>query len=202
VPENGILRDPVKHTVLPSPFIQGIVPLIILFFFVVSLAYGIATGKIRRQADLPQLMIEPMKEMAGFIVMVFPLAQFVAMFNWSNMGKFMAVGLTDAAGSGGIKRRTGVCRPGAAVVAAVYVYRQRLGNLVDSGADLCADVYDAGVPSGVCTDSVSHRRLLGDPAGAGFAVCPAVFRFPASAINRKQNWVPTIRWSCPIRLSF
>ena len=81
VPENGILRDPVKHTVLPSPFIQGIVPLIIL---------------------LPQLMMEPMKEMAGFIVMVFPLAQFVAMFNWSNMGKFMAVGLTDALEAAGL----------------------------------------------------------------------------------------------------
>ncbi|UMX80693.1 AbgT family transporter [Klebsiella pneumoniae] len=26
------------------------------------------------------------EEMAGFIVMVFPLARFVAMFNWSNMG--------------------------------------------------------------------------------------------------------------------
>ncbi|VFS18691.1 Aminobenzoyl-glutamate transport protein [Serratia liquefaciens] len=77
-------------------------PLIIFFFFVVSLAYGIATGKIRRQADLPQLMIEPMKEMAGFIVMVFPLAQFVAMFNWSNMGKFMAVGLTDLLESSGM----------------------------------------------------------------------------------------------------
>ena len=84
VPENGLLRDPLKHTVLPSPFISGIVPLIILFLFVISLAYGIATGKIRRQGDLPQLMIDPMKEMAGFIVMVFPLAQFVAMFNWSN----------------------------------------------------------------------------------------------------------------------
>lgn len=102
VPENGILRDPVQHTVMPSPFIKGIVPLIIFFFFVVSLAYGIATGKIRRQADLPQLMIEPMKEMAGFIVMVFPLAQFVAMFNWSNMGKFMAVGLTDLLESAGM----------------------------------------------------------------------------------------------------
>ena len=45
VPENGILRDPVQHTVMPSPFIKGIVPLIIFFFFVVSLAYGIATGK-------------------------------------------------------------------------------------------------------------------------------------------------------------
>ncbi|MGX2010094.1 AbgT family transporter, partial [Enterobacter asburiae] len=95
VPQNGILRDPVSLTVMPSPFIKGIVPLIIFFFCFVSLAYGIATGKIRRQADLPPLMIEPMKEMAGFIVMVFPLAQFVAIFNWSNMGKFMAVGLTD-----------------------------------------------------------------------------------------------------------
>lgn len=116
VPENGVLRDPIKHTVLPSPFIQGIVPLIILFFFVVSLAFGIATGKIRRQGDLPHLMIEPMKEMAGFIVMVFPLAQFVAMFNWSNMGKFMAVSLTDAleaAGLSGVPAFVGwrCCRP-------------------------------------------------------------------------------------------
>jgi aminobenzoyl-glutamate transport protein len=84
VPEHGLLRDPVQGTILPSPFIRGIVPLIILFFFVVSIAYGIATGTIRRQGDLPALMIEPMKEMAGFIVMVFPLAQFVAMFSGRN----------------------------------------------------------------------------------------------------------------------
>lgn len=95
VPEWGILRDPVKHTLMPSPFIKGIVPLIILFFFSVSIPYGIVTGQIRSQNDLPQLMIDPMKGMAGFIVMVFPLSQFVAMFNWSNMGKFMAIGLTD-----------------------------------------------------------------------------------------------------------
>jgi len=102
VPENGILRDPVLHTVMPSPFIKGIVPMIIFFLFVVAIAYGIATKKIRSQGDLPQLMIEPMKDMAGFIVMVFPLAQFVAMFNWSNMGKFMAVGLTDILESSGL----------------------------------------------------------------------------------------------------
>ncbi len=102
VPEHGLLRDPVQGTILPSPFIRGIVPLIILFFFVVSIAYGIATGTIRRQGDLPALIIEPMKEMAGFIVMVFPLAQFVAMFSWSNMGKFMAVGLTDLLESSGL----------------------------------------------------------------------------------------------------
>ncbi len=57
-------------------------------------------------------MIEPMKEMAGFIVMVFPLAQFVAMFNWSNMGKFIAVGLTDILESSGLSgiRRLSVWR--------------------------------------------------------------------------------------------
>lgn len=41
-----------------------------------------------------------MKNMAGLIVMVFPLSQFVAFFNWSNM----AIGLTDmleAAGMSG-----------------------------------------------------------------------------------------------------
>ncbi|GAB7207665.1 hypothetical protein OS21_41620 [Dickeya oryzae] len=95
VPEWGPLRDPVKHTVMPSPFIQGIVPLIIAFFFVVSIPYGVVTGQITSQNDLPKLMVDPMKGMAGFIVMVFPLSQFVAFFNWSNMGKFIAIGLTD-----------------------------------------------------------------------------------------------------------
>ncbi|BDH45947.1 p-aminobenzoyl-glutamate transporter [Salmonella enterica subsp. enterica serovar Choleraesuis] len=95
VPEGAILRDPQHGTLIPSPFIKGIVPLIILFLFVVAVTYGVVTRQIRRPDDLPALLTEPMKSMAGFIVMVFPLAQFVAMFNWSNMGKFMAIALTD-----------------------------------------------------------------------------------------------------------
>ncbi len=95
VPEGAMLRDPASGSIIPSPFIKGIVPLIILFFFVVSITWGVATKQIKRPDDIPALLIEPMKSMAGFIVMVFPLAQFVAMFNWSNMGTFMAVGLTD-----------------------------------------------------------------------------------------------------------
>ncbi|MBD8162762.1 p-aminobenzoyl-glutamate transporter [Erwinia persicina] len=95
VPEGAMLRDPASGSIIPSPFIKGIVPLIILFFFVVSITWGVSTKQIKRPDDIPALLIEPMKSMAGFIVMVFPLAQFVAMFNWSNMGTFMAVGLTD-----------------------------------------------------------------------------------------------------------
>ncbi len=166
----------------------------LFLLFVVSLAYGIATGKIRRQADLPQLMIEPMKEMAGFIVMVFPLAQFVAMFNWSNMGKFMAVGLTDLLESAGMNGVPAFVGPRAAVGFSVYVYRQRLGHLVDSGADLRADVYAAGLSPGLCADPVSHRRFIGAAAGAGVAVCAAVSRLPTSATDRMPASAPTTRW--------
>ncbi|MGC6386245.1 p-aminobenzoyl-glutamate transporter [Ewingella sp. S1.OA.A_B6] len=95
VPEAAPLRNPKTGSIIPSPFIQGIVPLIILFFFVISIPYGMVTKQIRSANDVPDLLIDPMKSMAGFIVMIFPLSQFVAFFNWSNMGKFMAIGLTD-----------------------------------------------------------------------------------------------------------
>ncbi|RNB85524.1 AbgT family transporter [Brevibacillus panacihumi] len=95
VPANGILRDPKLGTVVPSPFISGIVPVILLFFFTVAITYGLKVGVIKKQNDIPALLTDPIKGMAGFIVMVFPLSQFVAMFNWSNMGSFLALSITD-----------------------------------------------------------------------------------------------------------
>ncbi|MED4583284.1 AbgT family transporter [Brevibacillus choshinensis] len=95
LPANGILRDPKLGTIVPSPFISGIVPVILLFFFAVAITYGIRVGMIKKQNDIPALLTDPIKGMAGFIVMVFPLSQFVAMFNWSNMGSFLALSITD-----------------------------------------------------------------------------------------------------------
>lgn len=95
VPANGLLRDPKLDTIVPSPFISGIVPVILLFFFTVAITYGIRVGMIKKQNDIPALLTDPIKGMAGFIVMVFPLSQFVAMFNWSNMGSFLALSITD-----------------------------------------------------------------------------------------------------------
>ncbi|MBI0579829.1 AbgT family transporter [Neobacillus cucumis] len=94
-PHGALLRDPVTDSVMPSPFISGIIPIILLFFLTVSLTYGIKVGAIKEQNDIPKLLTDPIKRLAGFIVMVFPLAQFVAMFNYSNMGKFIALGITD-----------------------------------------------------------------------------------------------------------
>ncbi|WP_268629768.1 AbgT family transporter, partial [Escherichia coli] len=53
VPEAAPLRDPNTGSVIPSPFIKGIVPIIILFFFTVAITYGVVTKQIRRPDDIP-----------------------------------------------------------------------------------------------------------------------------------------------------
>ncbi|MGE1100337.1 AbgT family transporter [Peribacillus simplex] len=95
VPEGALLRNPETGAILPSPFMSGIVAIILLFFFTVSITYGVKVGAIKKQNDIPELLVDPIKGMAGFIIMVFPLSQFVACFNWSNMGKFLALSITD-----------------------------------------------------------------------------------------------------------
>lgn len=91
IPEGALLRDPKTGGILTSPFLKGIIPLILLFFITVSVAYGTKVGRIKSQADVPRLMGESIKEMSGFIVLVFVIAQFIAFFNWSNLGVMMAV---------------------------------------------------------------------------------------------------------------
>lgn len=78
-------------TLIPSPFIDGIVPLILIFFVLIGLAFGIVTGKIKSGKDVSRYMTESISDMAGYIVLVFAIAQFIAYFNWSNLGTWVAV---------------------------------------------------------------------------------------------------------------
>ena len=78
-------------TIIPSPFIDGIVPLILIFFVLIGLAFGLVTGKIKSGKDMTRYMTESISDMAGYIVLVFAIAQFIAYFNWSNLGTWVAV---------------------------------------------------------------------------------------------------------------
>lgn len=62
-----------------------------LLFITVGVAYGKTVGTIKSSADVPKLMAEAMKTMSGYIVLVFVIGQFVAYFNWSNIGIIIAV---------------------------------------------------------------------------------------------------------------
>lgn len=91
VPSNGILRDPEKGTIIPSPFLNGIIPILLLLFVAVSIAYGKTVGTIKDSGDIPKLMGESMKTMTSYIVLVFVMGQFVAAFNWTNLGKMLSI---------------------------------------------------------------------------------------------------------------
>ncbi|MCG3088102.1 AbgT family transporter [Sporosarcina cyprini] len=76
---------------VPSPFISGIVPIILFLFLTVGITYGVTVGKIKSGKDVAGYMAEAMKDMAGYIVLIFAISQFIAYFNWSNIGTWIAV---------------------------------------------------------------------------------------------------------------
>ncbi|MFE6166922.1 AbgT family transporter [Viridibacillus arvi] len=91
VPSNGILRDPETGGFLSSPFMTGIVPIMLFFFLLPALAYGIVTRNIKSDKDVAEKMFKSVSDMASFIVLAFVAAQMIAYFGWSNIGPILAI---------------------------------------------------------------------------------------------------------------
>ncbi|AIL32753.1 AbgT family transporter [Basilea psittacipulmonis] len=91
IPQDGILRNPKTGLVAGSPFLKGIVVFIFVFFAVPGYIYGRITKTIQSNQDLVNCMSKSMASLSMYIVLVFFAAQFVAFFNWSNLGAIMAV---------------------------------------------------------------------------------------------------------------
>lgn len=91
VPENGLLRDPETGGFLSSPFMSGIVPIMLFFFFLPALAYGIVTKVIKNDKDVAEKLFKAVGDISSFIVLAFVAAQMIAYFNWSNIGSIMAI---------------------------------------------------------------------------------------------------------------
>jgi aminobenzoyl-glutamate transport protein len=88
IPEWGILRGDDGSL---SPFYVSIVPLMLFLFFIPGLVFGIVTKSIKTDKEVAQFTAESMASMGGYIVLAFVAAQFVAYFNWSNLGLIVAV---------------------------------------------------------------------------------------------------------------
>lgn len=104
-PEGGYLRDPETGGLLHSPFMSGIVAFIFLGGATCGLAYGVGAGTIKSDRDAIKGMSKSMGSMGHYLVLVFFAAQFVAYFNWSNLGLLVAVKGADVlrtSGLGGI----------------------------------------------------------------------------------------------------
>ena len=91
VPEWGVLRNPETGLVAGSPFLKGIVAMILVFFAVPGIVYGKVVGTIKNDRDIINCMAKSMSSMGLYIVLVFFAAQFVAFFKMTNFGTIFAI---------------------------------------------------------------------------------------------------------------
>jgi aminobenzoyl-glutamate transport protein len=98
IPSNGLLRGAINpDTGNPSlqPFYNSLVPIMFIIFFVAGLVYGIVSKTIKTDKDVSDMTAKSMSTMGLYIVIAFVAAQFVAYFNWSNLGSVLAVKGSD-----------------------------------------------------------------------------------------------------------
>jgi aminobenzoyl-glutamate transport protein len=91
VPRGGILRDPVTDGILRSPFMSSIVAFIFIGAAIGGIAYGIGAKTLKNDTDVMKGMGKAMETLGIYIVLTFFAAQFVAYFNWTNLGKIFAI---------------------------------------------------------------------------------------------------------------
>lgn len=92
-PAQGPLRDPETFKIIStkSPLMGGLVFIITLAFYIPGMIYGRITGTIPDSKSMVEAFNKSMSEMGGYIALTFIMAQFTAIFSWSNMGIILAI---------------------------------------------------------------------------------------------------------------
>ena len=76
---------------MESPLIQAIAVPIALAFFLAGLVYGLVVGTVKSAADIPAFMAKGLETLLPMMVLFFAVAQFLAWFQWSNLGSWTAI---------------------------------------------------------------------------------------------------------------
>lgn len=111
---------------IPSPFLTGIVPVILGLFVVLAVAYGKTVGVIKSSKDAVGYMSESIKDMSGFIVLIFAASQFIAYFTWTNIGTWVAVN--------GAELLTQINFTGIYLIIGYILFTSMLNFLISSGS--------------------------------------------------------------------
>lgn len=81
-----------------APAVRAIVPLIFVLFVIPGTVYGFLSGHFKRGKDIIDAMTHNMSTMGYYLVVVFFAAQFIRMFDSTNLGTLLAL-----AGAEGLK---------------------------------------------------------------------------------------------------
>lgn len=94
LPAGAALRNPETGALLGrSPFMDSLVFLIMLAFLVTGVAYGLGAETIKKADDAIDAITQTFADLGGLLFLFFVISQFVAYFNFSNIGTIVAVKL-------------------------------------------------------------------------------------------------------------
>lgn len=103
VPPGAPLRNPETGELIGnSPFMNGLIALIMTVFLTTGWCYGIGAGTMRTLPEVIAAIEKSVKNLGGTIFLFFVLSQFVAYFTYTNMGTVMALGLSGVLESANI----------------------------------------------------------------------------------------------------
>lgn len=96
LPPGAPLRDPETGVLIGnSPFMGGLIAVIMLVFLTTGAAYGYGAGTITSVTAIIKAMEKAMAGLGGLILLFLVLSQFVAYFNYTNMGTIVALKLSE-----------------------------------------------------------------------------------------------------------
>lgn len=90
LPDNGFLRG-ADNTILHSPLLKGFIAFLFLMASSLGIVYGYTVGTFKKSSDVINGMNTSFKTLVSFLVLVFFASQFVAWFQWSNLGVLLAI---------------------------------------------------------------------------------------------------------------
>lgn|SRR5262245_64337792 len=96
LPVGAPLRHPETGAVLgDSPFMDSLIFLIMVVFGVAGIAYGVGAGMFKNTQDGIDAVTKTIADLGALLFLFFVISQFVAYFNYSNMGTVLAVQLAN-----------------------------------------------------------------------------------------------------------
>lgn len=123
---------------VPSPLLDGIVTLLLVFFSLVALAFGFGARKIQSGRQVAEYFADAIASMRFFIVVIFFISQFSAYFDWTNIGLWISV-------NGG-EFLVNIGATGGGVLLGVIVIAALITLLITSGTGLWAILAPIFVP--------------------------------------------------------
>lgn len=95
IPKNSFLRSDTGSLIFDAPLMDGLLTLLLAFFAIPGIVYGVGVGRIKSPNDLIDVMIKATMGIAPFLVMLIAIAQFINVFTASNLGAILAINGAD-----------------------------------------------------------------------------------------------------------